>query len=73
MLSGEDRGMAFNIQHDETESSVTVGQRSEALAIVSDWLKAGRAGIKIIGVGRIYSPEEFAATIINDASRPTQD
>ena len=61
--------MAFNIQHDGTESSVTVGQRSEALAIVSDWLKAGRTGVKIIGDGRIYSPEEFAATVINDKQR----
>jgi hypothetical protein len=65
--------MAFNIQHDGTESSVTVGQRTEALAIVSDWLKAGRAGVKIIGDGRIYNPEEFAATVINNVNRQARD
>jgi hypothetical protein len=63
--------MAFNRQYDGTDASVTVGQRSEALTIVSDWLKAGRTGVKIIGDGRIYTPEEFAATVINDASRRT--
>ena len=58
--------MAFNIQHHGSEASVTVSRRSEALTIVSDWLKVGRTGVKIIGDGRVYSPEEFAATVVND-------
>jgi hypothetical protein len=60
--------MAFNLQFagpGDDAATVTVNDRSEAFTIVSQWQKAGRTGIKIIGDGRIYTPEEFALTIVD--------
>jgi hypothetical protein len=48
---------------DDSATSLAVVSRSEALATARSWGERGKLGIRIIGDGRIYSAEEFAATI----------
>jgi hypothetical protein len=58
--------MAFNLQRDGPGNdavSVTIDDRRETLEVAVRWLDAGRTGVKIIGDGRVYTPEEFALTI----------
>jgi hypothetical protein len=47
-------------------ASLTVADRKEALATGIRWASPGFTKIKIIGDGRIYTPEELAVQIIND-------
>jgi hypothetical protein len=58
--------MAFVVQADGPNNdgaSAVVHTRRGALALAVEWIGQGHKGIKIIGDGRIYRPEEFALTI----------
>lgn len=48
---------------DDAATSLTVLTRGEALATAMGWIGRGKTGVRVIGDGRIYSPEEFALTI----------
>lgn len=59
--------MAYVVQAGDAGSdatSLTVADRKEALAVAVEWMSKGRSGVKIVGDGRIYTPEELAAAII---------
>jgi hypothetical protein len=63
--------MAYIVQADlpgDDAATTTVVTRQEALKTAVGWQKDGHSGVRIIGDGRIYSPEEFALTIIDDQS-----
>jgi hypothetical protein len=59
--------MAFIVQANgpgDDDASVTIqDRRREALATAVRWLDGKCSGVKIIGDGRVYTPEEFALTI----------
>jgi hypothetical protein len=64
----EIREMAFVVQADGPNNdgaSAVVQSRKEALALAIQWIGDGHKGIKIIGDGRVYKPEEFAQTIVD--------
>jgi hypothetical protein len=43
--------------------------REEALAAAKDFLDQGMPFVTIVADGRVYTAEEFALTVINDAER----
>jgi hypothetical protein len=43
--------------------------REEALAAAKDFLDQGMPFVTIVADGRVYTAEEFALTVINDADR----
>jgi hypothetical protein len=58
--------MAFIVQANgpgDDDASVTIQDRKEALATAMRWLDGKCTGVRIIGEGRVYTPEEFALTI----------
>jgi hypothetical protein len=58
--------MAFIVQANgpgDDGASVTIQDRREAYATAVRWLEEKCTGVKIIGEGRVYTPEEFALTI----------
>ena len=60
--------MAYIIQADDSGDdaiSLTLADRKEALAAAIQWQSEGRSGVKIIGDGRIYSPDDLARAIID--------
>jgi len=61
--------MAYIVQANlpgDDAATITVLTREEALKTAVGWQEDGHAGVKIIGDGRMYTPEEFALTIINN-------
>jgi hypothetical protein len=64
--------MAFLVQgYDDKNSpdaiSIALSDRQEALTLAARLRDEGLADVRIIGDGRIYSLEQFALTVINDA------
>jgi hypothetical protein len=43
--------------------------REQALAAAKDFLDQGMPFVTIVADGRVYTAEEFALTVINDADR----
>jgi hypothetical protein len=43
--------------------------RADALAAAKDFLDQGMPFVTIVADGRVYTAEEFALTVINDAER----
>ena len=46
--------------------TITVLMREQALKTGVGWQKDGHSGVKIIGDGRIYTPEELALAIVEN-------
>jgi hypothetical protein len=64
--------MAYIIQANDPRGLgqfFTAADRKEALAVAVTWASGGCTGIKIVGDGRIYTPEELASVIINDDAK----
>lgn len=60
--------MVYIVEADGTsddEVLKTAADRREARAIAVEWACQGATNIRIIGDGRIYTPEALAAAIIN--------
>ena len=60
--------MAYIVQADRPGSgpaTLTLADREEALKTAVRWADGGCSHVRIIGDGRIYSPEELAVAIIN--------
>lgn len=55
--------MAYVVQADipgrEDAASITLDSREDALEAARRWVADGNKGVKIIGDGRIYFPEDF--------------
>jgi len=62
--------MAYIVQawdaSDHNFVSLAAPDRKEALAIAIGWMSEGRTAVKIVGDGRIYTPESLAQVIVND-------
>lgn len=61
--------MAYIVQTDgpadHTAASVILDDREGALATAVKWASEGRV-VKILGNGKIYTPEDLAVAIINN-------
>jgi hypothetical protein len=51
--------------HDHSAASVALEDRKEALKTAMNWVNEGRT-VRIIGNGKIYTPEQLALAIINN-------
>ena len=62
--------MAYIVQAEDASDhnfvSLAVPDRKEALATAIEWMSEGRTAVKIVGDGRIYTPESLAQVILKD-------
>ena len=49
-----------NVPGSDDATSISLADRQAALAAALRWLDQGYTGVKIIGDGRLYTPEELA-------------
>ena len=49
-----------NVPGSDDTTSISLVDRQAALAAALRWLHEGYTGVKIIGDGRLYTPEELA-------------
>ncbi len=62
--------MAYIVQAagglDDDFVSLAASDRREALAVAIEWMSEGRTDVRIVGDGRIYTPESLARVIVDD-------